>query len=300
MSDQLYDEFGNYIGPDLDSNSESEDEKEESEQEEASEVDEDDGQRYDETRDGEEGQTSQALQAYREEDHRIVLHEDKQYYPDAEEVFGDAEVLVMEEDAQAIETPLVAPVKVREFSSVEKAPVKTTYSNEFLASLMDHPAMIRNTCVVGDLHAGKTLLLDLLVESTHEVKWKDQYADETKKAMAAELERRYTDTRMDEQARKISIKSTPVSLVLPSSTGKSFVMNIMDCPGHVNFFDETTAALQVSDGAVLVVDAIEGVMMNVRCFNHTQYVILMRRPFIMKPILFRLISIDMINRRSVS
>ncbi|KDO32575.1 hypothetical protein SPRG_03049 [Saprolegnia parasitica CBS 223.65] len=262
MSESLYDEFGNYIGPELDdSNSESEEEREESEQE--------DGASDDEAASGQEAddddnmgrEPSSALSTYREEDHRIVLHEDKQYYPDAEEVFGDAEVLVMEEDAQAIETPLVAPVKVKEFSSAEQPP-KTTYSNDFLASLMDHPSMVRNVAVVGDLHAGKTVLLDLLVEATHEVKWKDQQTDATKKAMAVELERRYTDTRMDEQARKVSIKSTPVSLVLPSSNGKSFIMNIIDCPGHVNFSDETTAAMQVADGAVLVVDAIEGVMMN--------------------------------------
>ncbi|RHY33574.1 hypothetical protein DYB32_001544 [Aphanomyces invadans] len=263
MSESLYDEFGNYIGPDLDDDSESE----ESEKQEESEKDEDSD---DDDRDRAQpdssypGQSSTALQTYREEDHRIVLHEDKQYYPDAEEVFGDAEVLVMEEDAQAIETPLVAPVKVKAFSSLEKEPVKTTYSNEFLASLMDYPSMIRNVCVIGDLHAGKTLYLDLLVESTHVNKWKDQQKDTTKRMMAVDLERRYTDSRADEQARKVSIKSTPVSLVLPSSRGKSYVMNVLDCPGHVNFSDESTAAMQVSDGVILMVDVVEGVMMHVR------------------------------------
>ncbi|ETW08353.1 hypothetical protein H310_00951 [Aphanomyces invadans] len=261
MSESLYDEFGNYIGPDLDDDSESE----ESEKQEESEKDEDSD---DDDRDRAQpdssypGQSSTALQTYREEDHRIVLHEDKQYYPDAEEVFGDAEVLVMEEDAQAIETPLVAPVKVKAFSSLEKEPVKTTYSNEFLASLMDYPSMIRNVCVIGDLHAGKTLYLDLLVESTHVNKWKDQQKDTTKRMMAVDLERRYTDSRADEQARKVSIKSTPVSLVLPSSRGKSYVMNVLDCPGHVNFSDESTAAMQVSDGVILMVDVVEGVMMH--------------------------------------
>ncbi|CAK4634842.1 hypothetical protein LEN26_007633 [Aphanomyces euteiches] len=260
MSEPLYDEFGNYIGPDLDDDDSESEQQEESEKDEDSDNedddDDDDAQRPQET------SSSTALQTYREEDHRIVLHEDKQYYPDAEEVYGDAEVLVMEEDAQAIETPLVAPVKVKAFSALEKEPIKTTYSNEFLASLMDFPALIRNVCVIGNLHAGKTLFLDLLVESTHVNKWKDQQKDTTKRAMTVELERRYTDTRADEQARKISIKSTPVSLVLPSSKGKSFVMNILDCPGHVNFSDEATAAMQVSDGVILMVDVIEGVMMH--------------------------------------
>lgn len=42
----------------------------------------------------------------------IVLHEDKQYYPDASEVFGDAETLVQEEDTQPLSVPIIAPNKV--------------------------------------------------------------------------------------------------------------------------------------------------------------------------------------------
>uniref|UniRef100_A0A8C5IWX5 Elongation factor Tu GTP binding domain containing 2 n=2 Tax=Passeriformes TaxID=9126 RepID=A0A8C5IWX5_JUNHY len=62
--------------------------------------------------------------------------------------------------------------------------------------------------------------------------------------------------------RGVGIKSTPVTIVLPDTKGKSFLFNIIDTPGHVNFSDEVTAGLRISDGVVLFIDAAEGVMLN--------------------------------------
>ncbi|GFY92253.1 ribosomal protein S5/Elongation factor G/III/V family protein [Actinidia rufa] len=114
--------------------------------------------------------------------------------------------------------------------------------------------------MVGHIQHGKTLFMDMLVEQTHHISTFDQNS---------EKHMRYTDTRIDEQERKISIKAVPMSLVLEDSNSKSYLCNIMDTPGHANFSDEMTAALRLADGAVLIVDAAEGVMVNTeRAIRH--------------------------------
>mmetsp|Transcript_3503 Transcript_3503/g.5257 ORF Transcript_3503/g.5257 Transcript_3503/m.5257 type:complete len:261 (-) Transcript_3503:10-792(-) len=123
---------------------------------------------------------------------------------------------------------------------------------------MNTPPLIRNISILGQFHHGKTLFVDTLVMATQTVEW-----DPSK-------ELRYTDTRKDEQERELSIKSTPVSLVLENIRGKSYLLNVLDCPGHVNFCDEATAAIRAADGVVIVVDAAEGVMLSTeRLIKHT-------------------------------
>lgn len=70
---------------------------------------------------------------------------------------------------------------------------------------------------------------------------------------------RYTDVHNVERDRGLSIKAMPMSLVMEDLRGKSYLLNMMDTPGHSDFADEVTAAMRICDGAVLVVDAVEGV-----------------------------------------
>jgi hypothetical protein len=205
---------------------------------------------------------------------------------------------------------------------------------------MTNPELVRNVAVVGHLHHGKTSVMDMFVEQTHDLK---------QQALAGEQQLRFTDTRFDEQvgstsagrwsgelrraavlcvcvgggwgvlmrahmccrgqgakqgspgpcalrwrgawvggsgrgapvchcarapvvvdaaqavprgptarrpallqARQMSIKMMPMSLVMESAKGKSYLMNLMDCPGHVNFNDEVRVCRRPGAGGVVL------------------------------------------------
>lgn len=74
-------------------------------------------------------------------------------------------------------------------------------------------------------------------------------------------EYKFTDNRQDEIDRKISLKSSTLTVLLPTSKQKNYMFNLIDTPGHPQFSDEVSVAMRLADSVLLVVDCIEGVTM---------------------------------------
>ena len=134
-------------------------------------------------------------------------------------------------------------------NEIQKNQTEKEYSHHELIQIMQkNTSNIRNICVLAHVDHGKTSLVDSLISYNNIISPK----------MAGNV--RYMDSREDEQERRITMKASSITVIYRSEKlNSNYLLNIIDVPGHVDFSYEIFSSLKMVDGAIIMIDVIEGI-----------------------------------------